>query len=69
MTARKCDRCKGYFDIDSKRSEVKIAVRCERVIDVDLCPDCTSQLLRWLMNEAEFFERNEAYDRQNQAND
>ena len=26
MTARKCDRCKDYYDIDSKRSEIKIAV-------------------------------------------
>lgn len=30
MTARKCDRCKGYFDIDSKRSECEIAVMRER---------------------------------------
>lgn len=68
MTARKCDRCKGYFDIDSKRSEfadfawVKIVVRFERPIEIDLCPDCTSQLLRWIKNEAEFFERNETDD-------
>lgn len=59
MTARKCDRCKDYFDIDSKRSEVKIAVQCERVIDIDLCPCCTAQLLCWIMNKAEFFERKE----------
>lgn len=50
MTARKCDRCKDYFDIDSKRSEVKIAVRDERPIEIDLCPCCTAQLLCWINN-------------------
>lgn len=60
MTARKCDRCKGYFDIDSKRSEVEFAVRLEKPIEIDLCPDCTAQLLSWIKNEAEFFERKES---------
>lgn len=59
MTARKCDRCKDYYDIDSRRSEVKIAVRCERPIEIDLCPDCTAQLLSWIKNEAEFLNGDE----------
>lgn len=25
--------------------------------EIDLCPDCTAQLLSWIKNEAEFFER------------
>ncbi len=56
MIARKCDRCKNYFDIGS---EVKFAVRLERPTEIDLCPDCTAQLLCWIKNEAEFFERKE----------
>lgn len=59
MRARKCDRCKGYFDLDSKRSEVNVHVFGERPLEIDLCPDCTAQLLRWIKNEAEFFERKE----------
>ena len=57
MTARKCDRCKDYFDLDTKRSEVKIGVRAEMSFEIDLCPDCTAQLLSWTKNKAEFFER------------
>lgn len=59
MIARKCDRCKGYFDNISKRSEVKMGVQFESPIEIDLCPDCTVQLLSWIKNEAEFFERKE----------
>lgn len=57
MIARKCDRCKDYYDTDSKRSEVKFAVQFESLIEIDLCPDCTDQLRSWIKNEAEFFER------------
>lgn len=57
MRARKCDRCKGYFDLDSKRSEVNVAVWGERSLEIDLCPDCTAHLLSWLKDEAVFSKR------------
>jgi len=57
MKARKCDRCKGYFDINSERSEVKMIPWNERPLDwIDLCPDCTVQLLSWFKNEADVIE-------------
>lgn len=59
MTARKCDRCKAYCDFNSERSEVKIVARTGMPIEVDLCPDCTTQLLCWIKNKAELFERKE----------
>ena len=57
MTTKKCDRCKRYFDMDVRRSEAKIVVPFAMPINMDLCPDCTAQLLSWIKNEAEFFER------------
>ena len=62
MTARKCDRCKSFYDIDSKGAIVKIVnydVRVRKIIESDLCPDCTEQLNSWIKNKAEFFERKE----------
>lgn len=52
MTARKCDRCKSYYDRFSERSEVRYLKRLKpNELFIDLCPVCTQEFERWLKNE------------------
>ena len=52
MNAKKCDRCKDFYDLDSERSQVSFS-RCGKgCIDVDLCPECTADFELWVQNRA-----------------
>ena len=62
MLAKKCDRCKGFFDRDttfikdspfgeSKFDYTKIEISYERSnckCDIDLCPKCAENLYEWM---------------------
>ena len=52
MNAKKCDRCKEFYDLDSKRSQVSFSPYGKNRIDVDLCPECTADFESWIRNVA-----------------
>ena len=56
MNAKKCDRCKRYYDMPS--FEQGVAVYANETgwkggKELDLCDECTEKLVRWLKNEVE----------------
>lgn len=56
MNAKKCDRCKRYYD--RPNFEQGAAVYANETgwkdgKELDLCDECTKKLVRWLKNEVE----------------
>lgn len=60
MTAKKCDRCKNFYDTVSECSEIGILKHKRVKQDFDLCPDCTEDFELWITNKAIILERQEA---------
>ncbi|MBQ6264932.1 MAG: hypothetical protein IJK60_05725 [Clostridia bacterium] len=60
MTAKKCDRCKKFYDTISERSEIGFFKRVAVKRDFDLCPDCTKDFELWVAGKAIILEKQEA---------
>ena len=54
--ARKCDRCKKYYDPHSWGSDYFL-YDCGPSEKIDLCLDCTQELVKWIKNKETYVTR------------
>ena len=56
MNAKKCDRCKRYYDWEKQTKRVDVVdedTPMESYESYDLCDECMEKLVRWLKGEVE----------------
>ena len=60
--ARQCDRCKSFYTSQNYENAIKIkgdyiggisllTIGSNKILDLDLCPDCSRELMKFLKQE------------------